>query len=149
FPEWGESPYCSVTLSATTTLARLLQHLYVLIPVFDGKKHYYIGPEEVEKLLAKGESWLGDHPERDFIARRYLMRRPGLVRAALDRLLEAGSHRTADDAALPTGEPSPETAREPSLHKQRLAAVLSVLRDSGSKRVLDLGCGEGRLLREL
>ena len=62
FPEWGEAPYFSVQLERSTTVARLLQHLYVLIPVFDGKKHYYIGPDEVEKLLAKGEPWLADHP---------------------------------------------------------------------------------------
>jgi 3' terminal RNA ribose 2'-O-methyltransferase Hen1 len=36
-----------------------------------------------------------------------------------------------------------------SLHEQRVAAVLAALRASGAKRVLDLGCGEGALLREL
>src|SRR5262249_12518158 len=75
FPEWGESPYYSVQLEGTTTVARLLQYLYVLMPVFDGKKHYYIGQDEVEKLLAKGEAWLADHPERELITRRYLPRR--------------------------------------------------------------------------
>ena len=149
FPEWGESPYYSVTLTATTTLARLLQHLYVLIPVFDGKKHYYIGPDEVEKLLAKGEEWLADHPEREFIARRYLARRPGLVREALQRLLEVDALPSDEEEALPSARAAAETEREISLHQQRLAAVLGVLRDSGAKRVLDLGCGEGKLLREL
>ena len=55
FPEWGESPYFSVTVGKTTTLAELLTHLYVLIPVFDGKKHYWVGDDEMEKLLARGE----------------------------------------------------------------------------------------------
>src|SRR5580704_14763014 len=53
FPEWGESPYFAVTIQKTTTLADLLTHLYVLIPVFDGQKHYWIGDDEMEKLLAK------------------------------------------------------------------------------------------------
>ena len=88
FPEWGESPYFSVRLEQSTTVARLLRHLYVLIPVFDGKKHYYIGPDEVEKLLAKGESWLSDHPERSTITRRYLIKRQSLIRQALARLVE-------------------------------------------------------------
>ena len=36
-----------------------------------------------------------------------------------------------------------------SLNEQRIGAVLAALRASGAKRVLDLGCGEGKLLREL
>ena len=36
-----------------------------------------------------------------------------------------------------------------SLNDQRLGSVLAALRASGAKRVLDLGCGEGKLLREL
>src|SRR5213595_3947654 len=63
FPEWGESPYFAVEVRKTTTLADLLTHLYVLIPVFDGKKHYFVGEDEIEKLLAKGEGWLAAHPE--------------------------------------------------------------------------------------
>jgi 3' terminal RNA ribose 2'-O-methyltransferase Hen1 len=36
-----------------------------------------------------------------------------------------------------------------SLNEQRLAAVVAALRAGGAKRVLDLGCGAGSLLREL
>lgn len=157
FPEWGEGPYFSVELSHTTTLATLLQHLYVLIPVFDGQKHYYIGGDEVEKLLAKGESWLADHPERELIAKRYLTRRHSLVRQALARL-EADSSETETDvetlereADVAAEETPPAEAHGPqaTLHEQRLAAVLAELRASGAQRVLDLGCGEGKLLRKL
>ena len=38
FPEWGNSAYFSVELTATTTLQALLNHLYVLIPVLDADK---------------------------------------------------------------------------------------------------------------
>lgn len=148
FPEWGEGPYYSVTLSHRTTVARLLQHLYVLIPVFDGKKHYYIGPDEVEKLLSKGESWLSDHPEKAAITRRYLPRKHGLVRQALARLVEEEAIEPADDPVDET-PPTPKVERELSLHEQRLGAVLAAIRSSGAKRVVDLGCGEGKLLREL
>ena len=78
FPEWGESPYFSVTVRKTTTLAELLTHLYVLIPVFDNRKHYFVGDDEMEKLLAKGEGWLAGHPEKEEIARRYLQFQPSL-----------------------------------------------------------------------
>lgn len=36
-----------------------------------------------------------------------------------------------------------------SPNDQRLGAVMAALRSAGAKRVLDLGCGEGKLLREL
>jgi len=148
FPEWGESPFFSVELAQTTTVARLLQHLYVLIPVFDLRKHYFIGQDEVEKLFAKAGDWLADHPERELITRRYLDRKPGLARQALARLVAEelpgeldGAGDAADDFAA--------HERDPSLHEQRLGAVLSVIRASGARSVVDLGCGEGKLLREL
>ena len=116
FPEWGESPYYSVELQQSTTVSKLLQHLYVLIPVFDGKKHYYIGPDEVEKLLSKGDSWLRDHPEKATITRRYLSKRQSLVRQALARLVEEEANERDDEEPL-TGRCSDTTSRtrvEPS-----------------------------------
>ncbi|MGC3971313.1 MAG: 3' terminal RNA ribose 2'-O-methyltransferase Hen1 [Pirellulales bacterium] len=83
FADWGDSPYYSVTISGTKTLAELLTHLYVLIPVFDNDKHYFVGEDELEKLLAKGARWLAEHPEKEQIARRYLKYRAGLYREAL------------------------------------------------------------------
>ncbi|HVJ81631.1 MAG TPA: 3' terminal RNA ribose 2'-O-methyltransferase Hen1, partial [Planctomycetia bacterium] len=88
FPEWGASPYVTVTLRKTTTLRELLTHLYVLIPTFDARKHYYVGADELEKLLAKGEGWLAGHPAKETIARRYLRFQPSLFRMALARLVE-------------------------------------------------------------
>src|SRR6266550_3710289 len=88
FPEWGESPYFTVTIAKTTTLAELLTHLYVLIPVFDNAKHYWIGEDEMEKLLAKGDGWLARHPEKEEITRRYLKFQPSLFREALARLVQ-------------------------------------------------------------
>ncbi|MCA9257892.1 MAG: 3' terminal RNA ribose 2'-O-methyltransferase Hen1, partial [Planctomycetales bacterium] len=124
FPDWGEGPYYSVELEQKTTVSQLLQHLYVLIPVFDGKKHYYIGPDEVEKLLAKGESWLSDHPEKATITRRYLAKRQSLVRQALARLVDEEAE-SSDDGLAPDEAPSfPRSERELSLHEQRLGSVL-------------------------
>jgi 3' terminal RNA ribose 2'-O-methyltransferase Hen1 len=148
FPDWGEGPYHSVTIAATTTLANLLTHLYVLIPVFDGRKHYYVGDDELEKLLAKGEGWLGSHPAREEIARRYLRRRPSLVREALARLVSDDEHKE-DEADAEVVDAAATADRPMSLHDQRLGAVLGALRASGARKVLDLGCGEGKLLREL
>jgi 3' terminal RNA ribose 2'-O-methyltransferase Hen1 len=143
FPEWGESPYYTVELAKTTTLKELLTHLYVLISVFDHHKHYYVGGDEMDKLLAKGAGWLAAHPQREAIAFRYLKHAPSLARQALAQLAQ-DEDPTA--AILEDDEPA---ERPDSLNDQRLGAVLAALRASGAKRVLDLGCGEGKLLREL
>src|SRR5947208_14781045 len=98
FPEWGESPYFAVTIEKTTTLADLLTHLYVLVPVFDNAKHYWIGEEEMEKLLAKGEGWLAGHPEKEEITRRYLKFQPSLFREALARLVQEEEPQVLEEA---------------------------------------------------
>jgi 3' terminal RNA ribose 2'-O-methyltransferase Hen1 len=148
FPHWGESPFFSVELKQTITVARLLQHLYVLIPVFDLRKHYFIGQDEVEKLFAKAGDWLAEHPERELIIRRYLARQPGLARQALARLVAEDVPEELD-GVVDTSDDVVATEREQTLHEQRRGAVLSVIRASGARTVVDLGCGEGKLLREL
>ena len=149
FPEWGESPYFSVTVAKETTLSELLTHLYVLIPVFDNRKHYYVGDDEMEKLLAKGAGWLAGHPEKEEIARRYLKFQPSLYRQALARLVQEEQPAEAEGDGRPA-DSAEEVLESPlSLNEQRLGAVLAALRASGARRVLDLGCGEGKLLREL
>lgn len=149
FPDWGDSPYFSVTVRKTTTLADLLTHLYVLIPVFDNRKHYFVGEDELEKLLAKGEGWLARHPEKDEIARRYLRFQPSLYRLALARLMQEEEPLDAEEDTWPAAQAEEVLEKPLSLNEQRLGAVVAALRASGAKRVLDLGCGEGSLIREL
>ena len=138
-----------LTIAATIRLQALLSHLYVLIPVLDDDKHYWVSPDEIEKLLRHGEGWLAAHPDREFITRRYLRRGPRLAREALERLaaLDAepdGIGMQADPALL-----TPLADEPPSLNDLRHQAVLRALRDAGAATVLDLGCGEGKLLRLL
>ncbi len=147
FPEWGESPYYTVTLKGRARLSELLTHLYVLVPVLDNEKHYWVGDEEVEKLLRRGEGWLASHPLREQIARRYLKYRRSLADEALERLAEGSPD--AEDAAATHDEEEQAVERPLSLNEERQRAVLSALKESGARRVLDLGCGEGRLLRAL
>ena len=149
FPEWGESPYYSVSIARETTLSELLTHLYVLVPVFDNQKHYFVGDDEMEKLLEKGSGWLAGHPERDEITRRYLKFQPGLYRQALARLVEDEQPGEVEGDEQPADRAEVALERSLSLNEQRLGAVVAALRASGARRVLDLGCGEGRLLREL
>ena len=148
FPEWGESPYVTLEIRATTTLQKLLTHLYVLIPVLDNEKHYWVGEDEIEKLLKRGEGWLGAHPEKELIVARYLKRQRSLTRAAMERLAE--DTPPEEEATATRGDEEEERVERPlGLHEQRLGTVLSVLRGVGAKRILDLGCGEGKLLRLL
>jgi 3' terminal RNA ribose 2'-O-methyltransferase Hen1 len=159
YPEWGGSPYYTLDLSATICLRDLLTHVYVLLPVLDNAKHYWVGGEEVEKLVRKGEGWLSTHPERDLITTRYLRYQKQLTREALAQLVadeqldpdaEEAAHDEEEALVEQTLVAAPDPAEKPlSLHKQRLEAVLAVLLASGAKRVLDLGCGEGQLLRRL
>ena len=149
FPDWGEGPHFTVTLTATVRLADLLGHLYVLIPVLDDQKHYFVGPDEVSKLLRHGERWLATHPERDAIADRYLKRRRALVRDALQRLSpDDPAAENADEADVKEAEE--QAVEKPiRLNRQRMEAVLAELKASGAASVLDLGCNTGTLLRDL
>lgn len=148
FPEWGPSPYYTVDLAAELRLQDLLSHLYVLVPVLDADKHYWVGDDELEKLLRHGEGWLARHPEKEIIVNRYLRHKSRLTRAALAQLTEeegpdadtAEEKHTSEELAI----------EEPiKLWQHRLNTVVAVLKEIGAKRILDLGCGEGRLLRTL
>ncbi len=147
FPEWGNSHIYQLTLAQTITLAELLTHLYVLIPVLDNEKHYYVGDHEVDKLLTKGEGWLKEHPLREVIIRRYLKYQRSLQRLAVERL--TADDPPADNEVEAQDQEEAMLERPLSLHQQRLAAVFQVLKDDGAQRVLDLGCGEGQLLQRL
>jgi 3' terminal RNA ribose 2'-O-methyltransferase Hen1 len=140
-PEWGDSRYVDLRLTGSLRLADALNHLYVLLPVLDDAKHYWVGPDEVDKLVRAGEGWLGAHPEKEQITRRYLAHRHRLTVSALDRLADV------DEVGSPD-VPEPEENIRP-LAVQRRTAVLGVLRELGVRRVADLGCGEGALVSAL
>jgi 3' terminal RNA ribose 2'-O-methyltransferase Hen1 len=141
------SHYVTLRLTGAARLQTLLNHLYVLIPVLDDDKHYWVGEDEVEKLLKRGEGWLEGHPARELIVRRYLIHRRGLARQALERL----APETREEDADPQTRPAPEDALEAPLrlNDERLGAVVEALRASGARSVADLGCGEGKLLQRL
>ncbi|MFJ8201679.1 3' terminal RNA ribose 2'-O-methyltransferase Hen1 [Micromonospora chalcea] len=153
YPEWGDSRYVDLTLTGTLRLADALNHLYVLLPVLDDAKHYWVAPDEVDKLLRAGAGWLAGHPERALITRRYLAHRRALARVAMARLTELrlADEPPADDSIDPAPGEAPVAGdvRRASLAVRRREAVLAALRDSGASRVLDLGCGGGALLTAL
>ncbi len=161
FPEWGDARVVDLRLSGTLRVADALNHLYVALPVLDDAKHYWVGTEEVEKLLRAGTGWLADHPDRELITRRYLSHRTALTRRAIERLAEVddAAVEALDDATAPalpaaggpapTDTPDDEVDRPVPLAVQRHGAVLAALRSAGAQRVIDLGCGSGALLPSL
>jgi 3' terminal RNA ribose 2'-O-methyltransferase Hen1 len=144
FPAWGDSRYLSVRLAGNQKVKELLEHLYVLLPVLDDDKHYWVGQEEVEKLLRRGGEWLGVHPEREQIANRYLRHDRHLTREAISRLQE--DDVLDPDVSSELHDAEEESVERPlSLNEQRLSAVTQTIQATGARRVLDLGCGQGKL----
>jgi 3' terminal RNA ribose 2'-O-methyltransferase Hen1 len=153
---WGDSRYVDLRLHGDLRLADALNHLYVLLPVLDDAKHYWVGSDEVDKLVRAGEGWLGSHPDRELISSRYLAHRKRLTDSALealDRLAEVDGESIVDSLEEPlaeVGDDSPTEGDRPvSLAVQRRTAVVEVLRELGARRVADLGCGEGVLVAQL
>lgn len=141
FVRWGESRYVDLTLSGVVRVADALNHLYVLLPVLDDAKHYWVAPDEIDKLLDKGEGWLGGHPERPLIVRRFLAHQRALAKQAESRL--------DDDAPVSDAVEDDDAEPRKPLNAHRREAVLATLAEVGAARVLDLGCGAGALLGDL
>ncbi|MCL7490518.1 3' terminal RNA ribose 2'-O-methyltransferase Hen1 [Streptomyces sp. MCA2] len=153
FPEWGDSRYVRLVLEGECRLAEALRHLYVLLPVLDDAKHYWVAPDEVDKLLRAGEGWLESHPEQRVIVGRYLARRWSLTRQAMERL-ELERLAESDDVAAEeidnAVDEEADTEEKPvPLAVRRREAILAVLRSAKAARVLDLGCGQGQLVGAL
>lgn len=154
FPEWGDSRCVRLTLRGEVRLADALNHLYVLLPVLDDAKHYWVSADEVDKLIRAGESWLAAHPEQEFIAHRYLRNQTTLTRSAFERLAELGDD-IAEQLEPPVeedpdddGSPSTAVAATP-LNVLRRESVLRALDEVEARTVIDLGCGSGRLVSAL
>ncbi|MFK4065495.1 3' terminal RNA ribose 2'-O-methyltransferase Hen1 [Streptomyces sp. NPDC029674] len=156
FPHWGDSRYVQLVLEVPDgklTLGEALRHLYVLLPVLDDAKHYWVSPDEVDKLLRAGDGWLAHHPEQELITSRYLARRRSLTREAKERL-ELVRLADADDTDVEEldnavdEETDTDTAPVP-LALRRREAILAALTAAGAARVLDLGCGQGQLVQAL
>jgi len=154
FTDWGESKYVNLTLKANTRLCDFLKHIYILIPVFDRQKHYWIGNDEVEKLLRNAGDWLFNHPEKGFITSRYLKRMNPLVNLAFERLSamtnsDESDEETEDDVSAQSAEKKEKLEKKLTLNAQRLGSVVAALKNCRARSVIDIGCGEGNLLRML
>ena len=142
FPEWGASPYIDLTIKGTVRLSELLNHIYVLIPVFDRQKHYYTSEEEIQKLLDHGEGWLADHQYKEKLTRRFFAVKRDYARKALDILL---ADDIPDDEGAENEPATTEREEHIPLNDLRMETVKKAVLDSGATSVIDLGCGECKL----
>ncbi|HJZ26894.1 MAG TPA: 3' terminal RNA ribose 2'-O-methyltransferase Hen1, partial [Streptosporangiaceae bacterium] len=143
--EWGASPYLDLRLTGEVRLADALNHLYVLLPVLDDAKHYWVSPDEVDKLIRAAGDWLAAHPAKELITRRYLSHQRRLTQSALARLAEADD---AQPEELDNAVTDDDDTRKP-LAVQRREAILAVLRAAQARKVGDFGCGSGVLIKAL
>lgn len=155
--DWGASPYFDVTISNQIRLSELLKHLYVLIPVLDNDKHYWVGFDEVDKLIRNGKDWIPDHPQKNLIVSRYLKKQGSLTRKALAEFqVEESALKTEDDSDLDDSQVQERRsqAEEDQLEKKvrlndlRIEKIARTIADLDVSSVMDLGCGEGKYLRE-
>jgi len=144
--EWGDSPYVDLRLTGELRLADALSHLYVLLPVLDDAKHYWVSTEEVDKLIRAGGDWLAGHPAKELITRRYLSHRRMLTASALARLADADD---TEPEELDNAVTEADHEEHKPLAQQRREAILALLKERGAKRVGDFGCGAGTLTKAL
>ncbi|THA85270.1 3' terminal RNA ribose 2'-O-methyltransferase Hen1 [Streptomyces sp. A0592] len=153
FPAWGDSRYVRLVLEGELRLADALRQLYVLLPVLDDAKHYWIAADEVDKLLRAGDGWLAAHPEHALISSRYLARHKRLTQEAVERLelvrLAESDGSEVEEIDNAVDETRDTQERPVPLAVQRRDAILTALRAAGAQRVLDLGCGQGQLVQAL
>ena len=145
FPEWGMSPYIDLTISGKVKLSEMLNHIYVLIPVFDTEKHYFVSDSEVNKLLGHGGDWLPAHPYKDKITRRYLGKRSAYIKKANEALSAEELVMEDGGSDVTEAELAEEKEKKIPLNTIRLETVKKTVLDSGAESVIDFGCGEGRL----
>lgn len=118
-----------ITLSANQTLQDALRHLFVLIPVIDDYKHYFIDEKEIEKLQRYGEGWLEEHPKRDSIYRQALR-----FKEIYSQVERPSSQEQTD-----------EEAKKVRLNDLRYGKIVEKAEIMRPKSIVDFGSGEGKL----
>ncbi|WP_427137686.1 3' terminal RNA ribose 2'-O-methyltransferase Hen1 [Psychrobacillus psychrodurans] len=126
-----KSSACYITLSGHTSLQKGLQQLFLLIPVLDNYKHYFIDESEIEMLKRYGEGWLEDHPQKEFIIRKAL------------RFKEIYSQLEEQDN-------SDKQIHPIRLNELRYEKIVDLVKKLPMKNtIVDFGSGEGKLSAQL
>ncbi|TDL78499.1 3' terminal RNA ribose 2'-O-methyltransferase Hen1 [Peribacillus frigoritolerans] len=119
----------SICLKGMKTLQNGLRQLFVLIPVIDNYKHYYIDDKEIEKLERYGEGWLEDHPKRDYIYRQSLR---------FKEIFSIVENKK-------TEEKKEEKIEKVRLNDLRYEKIIDFVNQMKPRSIVDFGSGEGKL----
>lgn len=126
-----------ITLKANQTIQDCFRHLFVLIPVMDQYKHYYIDEKEVDKLKRYGEGWLSFHPKRNEIIKESLIFSDLIEKS---RLIES----------KPSKEKQAPLTKKKSLNQWRYEKIIETVKGlPHNSRIVDMGAGEGKLTAQL
>lgn len=126
-----------ITLTGHQTLQNAMRHLFILIPVMDNYKHYYMDKSEVDKLERYGAGWLDDHPMRDLIIKRSLKFKELIREVAVPQ---------KEVFIKEESETVEETEVKVRLNEQRYQTIVDIVTNLPHKEtVVDFGSGEGKL----
>lgn len=126
-----------INLTGRQTLQNAIRHLFILIPVLDNYKHYYMDKSEVDKLERYGTGWLDDHPMRDLIIKRALK---------FKELISEVASPKKEDLLQGDSEPVEESEIKVRLNEQRYQTIVDIVTKLPQKEtVVDFGSGEGKL----
>ncbi|WIM41190.1 3' terminal RNA ribose 2'-O-methyltransferase Hen1 [Paenibacillus sp. PK4536] len=152
-----------IQISGQQTLQHMLRQLYILIPVLDNYKHYYISDDEIERLQRYGEGWLSTHPQHDLIIKRSLRFAP-LIKEYEQKVAkneditnvstELSTHQAEasemkselsedQDKQYDSNQTEPPVIRLNELRYRAIVEQVSQLPQH--KQIVDFGAGEGKL----
>ncbi|HWO95040.1 MAG TPA: 3' terminal RNA ribose 2'-O-methyltransferase Hen1 [Bacillus sp. (in: firmicutes)] len=123
-------------LKGQITVQQALRHLFILIPVLDNYKHYFIDEKEIEKIQRYGEGWLDEHPLRSYIIEQSLRFKELINKVPISSSIVT-ENKVNDDVSAPP---------KIRLNEQRYQAIIDKVESLPlNQKVVDFGSGEGKL----
>ena len=127
-----------ITIQGKATLQNTLRQIFILIPVLDNYKHYYIDEKEIEKLQRFGEGWLENHPQKELIIKRSLR-----FRELIEQVYPVNIDRKQAQLDLDHPDEPQAVVRLNELRYQKIIDLVMSL--DTRETIVDYGAGEGKL----
>ncbi|KQY91115.1 3' terminal RNA ribose 2'-O-methyltransferase Hen1 [Paenibacillus sp. Root52] len=153
-----------IILRGQETVQNALRQLFLLIPVLDNYKHYFISEDEIDKIKRYGDGWLETHPHKELIVKRTLRfaelirkyeSKEGRLSISDNKPLSAEDvENDRNELAERSNEASTEASTDDvltdDLNELRYRAITEVVaRLPHRQRIVDMGAGEGKLSARL
>ena len=148
-----------IILRGQVTVQNALRQLFLLIPVLDNYKHYFISEDEIDKIKRYGEGWLDSHPLKEMIIKRTLRfaelirqyeRQEGALSAPAEAVNAEEDNVSTEGKGDGIDDPSLQEDPPVRLNELRYRAITDVVAGLPLKRrIVDMGAGEGKLSARL